>query len=468
VLTGRGITLDRHDSIGLEILGRAVLPFLLAARAQAVVAMEGLYKHEPRRFPYADGIASSFEAYRYTRSHGHDVDEDGKSVEKAPLSEEVQWYLNHIDELLPPGSDIWSAHPKILATAGRALELWKRGEKVLIFCFFLATGRALRRHISEELRRELVRQGAAKLGLKPDATSQVMEELERQSARFFDPDARVTRAAEETVRETLKHADLVSHDLDRTINIVIRFLRTPSFLVRYVEIGSSDHVSAIQAALDISDASGLTLRSKIGHFGAFVASRVPVERDSVLNALEQVQTGQIFAVPQEVFDPSEHFVDRQELLPNVRLANGQVRRETRQRLMLAFNTPFFPEVLIASAVMAEGVDLHLDCRYVIHHDLDWNPSVIEQRTGRVDRLGSKGEMTKLPIVVYQPYLEGTQDEKQFRVVKDRERWFNVVMGERMDLDERNTDQIARRIPLPLELAQRLTFDLRATPVESAH
>ena len=67
--------------------------------------------------------------------------------------------------------------------------------------------------------------------------------------------------------------------------------------------------------------------------------------------------------------------------------------------------------------MAEGVDLHLECRHVIHHDLDWNPSVLEQRTGRVDRLGSKGEVTGLPIDVYEPFLEATQDEKQFRVVQ---------------------------------------------------
>jgi hypothetical protein len=38
------------------------------------------------------------------------------------------------------------------------------------------------------------------------------------------------------------------------------------------------------------------------------------------------------------------------------LVNGATRGETRQRLMLTFNSPFFPEVLIASSVMAEGVD----------------------------------------------------------------------------------------------------------------
>ena len=54
------------------------------------------------------------------------------------------------------------------------------------------------------------------------------------------------------------------------------------------------------------------------------------------------------------------------------------------RLMLTFNNLFFPEVLIASSVMAEGVDLHRFCRFVIHHDLCWNPSTLEHchRPGR--------------------------------------------------------------------------------------
>jgi SNF2 family DNA or RNA helicase len=109
--------------------------------------------------------------------------------------------------------------------------------------------------------------------------------------------------------------------------------------------------------------------------------------------------------------------------------------------------------------MGEGVDLHLDCRHTIHHDLDWNPSVLEQRTGRLDRLGSKSELTHQPIVVYEPFLEGTQDEKQYRVVKDRERWFNVVMGEKLELDEASTDRLVERVELPVELARSLALRL---------
>src|SRR5438132_9957653 len=109
--------------------------------------------------------------------------------------------------------------------------------------------------------------------------------------------------------------------------------------------------------------------------------------------------------------------------------------------------------------MAEGVDLHLTCRHVIHHDLDWNPSVIEQRTGRLDRIGSKGERTGLPVKVYLPFTEGAQDEKQFRVMRDRERWFNVVMGEPLELDEASTDRIAERVSFPEPAARGVAMDL---------
>lgn len=109
--------------------------------------------------------------------------------------------------------------------------------------------------------------------------------------------------------------------------------------------------------------------------------------------------------------------------------------------------------------MAEGVDLHQDCRHVIHHDLAWNPSTLEQRTGRVDRIGSKAEAVGQPVVIYEPYVGGTHDEKMFRVVKDRERWFGVVMGETPESGERVTEQQEARVPLPIALAERLTMNL---------
>ena len=182
-----------------------------------------------------------------------------------------------------------------------------------------------------------------------------------------------------------------------------------------------------------------------------MASREQDERERFLTALTEIDIGDIAVRDDEG--------EREQLIANVRLANGSVERQARERLMVAFNTPFYPEVLVASSVMAEGVDLHLMCRNVIHHDLDWNPSVIEQRTGRLDRIGSKGELTGKPVKVYLPFIEGSQDEKQFRVMRDRERWFNVVMGERLELDEWSTGRMAERIEFPEAAAAGVAMDL---------
>jgi hypothetical protein len=64
-----------------------------------------------------------------------------------------------------------------------------------------------------------------------------------------------------------------------------------------------------------------------------------------------------------------------------------------------------------------------------------------------------------PIRVYLPYLAEMQDEKRYRVVMDRERWFSVVMGEKFKVDARGTEKLASRIPLPESVAEKLAFRL---------
>jgi len=61
--------------------------------------------------------------------------------------------------------------------------------------------------------------------------------------------------------------------------------------------------------------------------------------------------------------------------------------------------------------------------------------------------------------VYEPFLAGSADEKMFRVLRDRERWFQIVMGQKFEFDEATSEAIACRLPLPSELARALTFSL---------
>lgn len=453
ILCGAALaTDDEADHRGLAVDGPAVLPFLLAARAQALVAMLGLREHRQARAMFADGLASSFEAYTRTRNP-HDLGAEIDDVEvpdSDPLPEEVIWYLSRISRALPDEDDeALIEHPKIRATVARAVELWRNREKALVFCFYVATGRALRRHIARAIEREIVQMAAEKLGLPADDEKAVHAALDRFRERLFDTDSPTRRYAMDELQGCLRHS-LVGEDLETGVDLCLRFLRTYSFLVRYIDLGRPPR-EALRDAFETRDASGRTFRQVVADFGKFIASREPDERALFLSALTEIDIGDIAVRDDEG--------EREQLIANVRLANGSVERQARERLMIAFNTPFYPEVLIASSVMAEGVDLHLMCRNVIHHDLDWNPSVIEQRTGRLDRIGSKGEMTDLPVKVYLPFIEGAQDEKQFRVMRDRERWFNVVMGERLELDEWSTDRLAERVEFPDAAAVGVAMDL---------
>ena len=123
-------------------------------------------------------------------------------------------------------------------------------------------------------------------------------------------------------------------------------------------------------------------------------------------------------------------------------------------------------------MLAAGVDLHLNCRFVLHHDLSWNPSDIEQRTGRVDCIECKAEKVGRSVEVYVPFVAETQDEKPFRVVMDRERWFQVLMGEDCRVDAATIEELSQRTPLPSSAAHSLSFALEVVPntklMASAH
>lgn len=118
----------------------------------------------------------------------------------------------------------------------------------------------------------------------------------------------------------------------------------------------------------------------------------------------------------------------------VQLVKGDT--DNCDRYFLGFNTPYSPEILVFTQVGQEGIDLHRECRHVLHHDLCWNPATIEQRTGRVGRIGSKVERERngvddgtgptLEIAV--PYLAGTYDERMFEELYRRAQLFEVTLG----------------------------------------
>ncbi len=66
----------------------------------------------------------------------------------------------------------------------------------------------------------------------------------------------------------------------------------------------------------------------------------------------------------------------------------------KEAVVSAFREDRNCRVLVCTDVAAEGVDLQF-CRLVVNYDLPWNPMRIEQRIGRIDRIG---QMSKRILV----------------------------------------------------------------------
>ena len=448
-LVGRAIALKANGDGGLPVEDAALLPFLLAARAQAVVIREG---ENAGRATFAEGLASSYEAFLDTRN---DSKLDEEPISGVVRDQRVNRYIEKLTGVLPNQAS-YASHPKIAPMVARVLDLWRQGEKVVVFCHYRETGRAIVRHLSEAFEKRLWGDAAERLGLDEKATRKAVVDF---GARFDTEGGMRRPLNNELTRRLALYPELKSDEQALIQDVVRRFLRTPLFVGRYFDVHARSGERALQAAFGNKDISGIALGDKIDAFLKFIAKRcLPLERAQYLDALNRMQPGMRGELQVEK-DDDLSLLRGVDVMPNIRLANGLVAQETRQRLMLAFNTPFFPEVLVASKVLSEGVDLHLNCRYLIHHDLSWNPSTLEQRTGRVDRIGAKAEVVSKPIEVFMPYIGGTQDEKQYRVVMDRERWFQVLMGEEYRTDEFNTEVASARVPLPVAAAEALAFDL---------
>lgn len=458
--SGEQIVNDEFSTdLGLSVEGEALLPFLLAARATT---------HAPVNRPvFAEGLASSYEAFLHTRSDKRNesrnfTDGDDDAADVCDTTDAMRWYLEQLEQLIPRDDIAASiSHPKVNATVKRVVDLWKNGEKVVVFCHYIATGKVLRQQISEAIGSEIQKIIARKTSCSPEA---VEDYLEKIGKRFFDEDSPIRRACDNEATTMLEEFSELADYKDDLVVIFRRYARTPSFLARYFPLGKNLDEAAMKEALATHDSSGLCLADLLKGFFRFLVSHCSDEdRKRYIEAVMSIQTGSHFGRnTTQFFDHVELPGERVEkLLPNVRLVNGATKSETRQRLMLTFNTPFYPEILVTSNVLAEGVDLHLNCRYIIHHDLCWNPSTLEQRTGRVDRIGAKSEQCGKSIHVYLPYIAETQDEKMYRVVMDRERWFSVVMGEKYKVDARTVEKLAQRIPFPEAAAKDLAFRLES-------
>jgi len=105
----------------------------------------------------------------------------------------------------------------------------------------------------------------------------------------------------------------------------------------------------------------------------------------------------------------------------VAVFHGGLTPAQKNAAMAAFEAD--ADVLVSSHVGGEGHNLQF-CRTVVNYDLPWNPMTIEQRIGRVHRIGQTRE-----VYVFNLCLAGSVEQYILKVLHEKVNLFELVAGE---------------------------------------
>jgi SNF2 family DNA or RNA helicase len=102
--------------------------------------------------------------------------------------------------------------------------------------------------------------------------------------------------------------------------------------------------------------------------------------------------------------------------------HGSMQQDERERVKAAFQAdPSVSPVriLLATDAASEGIDLQNYCNYLIHIEIPWNPNVMEQRNGRIDRHGQKEK----EVYIWHPVGKG------FKVTEKNQNDVSMLTGD---------------------------------------
>jgi len=107
--------------------------------------------------------------------------------------------------------------------------------------------------------------------------------------------------------------------------------------------------------------------------------------------------------------------------------SGQDSEQARTNVAMAFQRHEGFSVLFTTDVMSEGLDLQsADC--IINYDFPFNPQKIEQRIGRIDRIGQESEN----LTIINMFVEGPLDQEIYEVLVKRIGIFEKGVGDLPD------------------------------------
>lgn len=106
----------------------------------------------------------------------------------------------------------------------------------------------------------------------------------------------------------------------------------------------------------------------------------------------------------------------------IREADGRWRPIGRDRVKELF-AEGSARVLLCTDAAAEGLNFQF-CGALVNYDLPWNPMKVEQRIGRIDRLGQRHETIRIANL----FVEDTVETEVYLALRERVRLFEGVVG----------------------------------------
>ena len=142
---------------------------------------------------------------------------------------------------------------------------------------------------------------------------------------------------------------------------------------------------------------------------------------------------------------------------------------SKEEIKIAFKKGEEIKILLCTEAASEGLNLQT-CGVLINYDMPWNPMRVEQRIGRIDRIGQVHPEVLIKNYFYKDTVEATVYQR----LEDRIGWFQDVVGELQPILNRIGEVIQKaalsgreaREKLLEEEITKIKEDLQARQVEA--
>ncbi|MDW7548159.1 DEAD/DEAH box helicase family protein [Pseudoalteromonas sp. McH1-7] len=387
----------------------------------------------------AEIIDSAMKAPKYTKTQDTDVATYKKQ-------QRANWWQSVITQSYQSGEASLYSHPAIIKVVNEIEQDLRQGQKVLVFGKMTRPMRALTNLLNARAMLKSLKKKTYWPQSKIWAGGKNHEESEEFAVKMACKQLNISWTLTEINQKLRKQYKANDKRLSREKNTLIKKIAKSKKVFDSRTLALFEKFQTSQQAG--SKSKNITPFMHAIFELADKASSIPSSVELAKSFMSLMDAVSAKAACSESDNPNMRVSDEQWRLIEERVSKefGHVRGamarfmygdtdpHSRKVMQLGFNREHsYPRVMVAqSTVGREGLNLHRACRVVYLLHPEWNPGVVEQQIGRVDRIGSRWQKEfkahqanqasngELPFIEIKPVIfKGTYDEYNWQVLHAR-------------------------------------------------